>query len=177
MSTLSMMKKAPRTKARRIKVQQKLTVERVRDLLDYDPITGRFYWTASRGGRYAGTEAGSLKETGYHVIGIDDKEYRAGRLAWFHYYGKWPTGLIRYINQNRADNSISNLKDATPHEINCTRRQPFKRRLPRGVKKNGNRFHAEIAHHGKTIYLGSFMTPEAAHERWKQEATKLRATF
>jgi hypothetical protein len=172
-----MLKSTPRTKARRIKIQRELTVERLHELLDYDPLTGIFRWKRSGGGRLAGTRAGTMTEKGYTVIGIDDREYRAGRLAWFHYYGEWPRGLIRYIDRHRDNNSLANLKDSTPHEINCLRQQPLKRRLPRGVKKNGSRFHAEIAHHGKTIYLGSFRTPEEAHECWKQEARRLRADF
>jgi hypothetical protein len=168
-----MMKRTPRTKERRAKYQGPLTPERLREVLDYDPLTGLFRWKHTLGGRVAGTVAGTVNVGGYIVISIDDHEYRAGRLAWFWTHSTWPENFIRYLNKNRADNRIENLRDATKLEINSTR-FVRERSLPRGVRKRGNSYVAEIHHKNKTLVLGSFTTPEAAHERWKQEAALLR---
>lgn len=66
-----------------------LTVERVRQLLDYSPSTGEMFWKLYRNSKaVAGQLAGHKdKVTGYIVIGIDDKTYQAHRIAWLLHYG------------------------------------------------------------------------------------------
>src|SRR5258708_38186814 len=78
--------------------EEKLTQERLRELLDFDPATGVFVWAVNRnGGRgiVSGTRAGSVKPCGsnkrYRYIKIDDVDYLAKRLAWFWTHGRWPS--------------------------------------------------------------------------------------
>jgi len=70
-----------------------LTVERLREVLDYDPETGIFTWRfrqrASRGWntRYAHKEAGCVARYpngDYRIIRVDAISYGAARLAWPH---------------------------------------------------------------------------------------------
>ncbi len=93
-----------------------------RRLLNYDPETGYFYWKVSRGGRKAGTRAGSKNANGYLKIRIKGTDYRAHRLAWLFVTGDWPDHDIDHVNGNRLDNRFENLRDVT-HAVNHRNRK------------------------------------------------------
>lgn len=86
-----------------------LSAERLRELLNYDPITGAFSWRARRANVSAGGAAGCLKD-GYLVIRVDGVLHRAHRLAWLHVRGEWPADQLDHVNHRRADNRIDNLR-------------------------------------------------------------------
>ena len=91
-------------------LQLRLTAERLRQLLDYSPETGLFYWRVKRGSVAAGTEAGTWHGNGYRKIHIDGVPHLAHRLAWLYVHGEHPTGEIDHRNGNPADNRISKLR-------------------------------------------------------------------
>lgn len=95
--------------------QTPLTPERLRCLLSYDQGTGLFTWLIDRGnGACAGQRAGTVdRNSGYVLVQIDGRQYRAHRLAWLYVHGRWPRPLIDHIDRNRANNRISNLREAT----------------------------------------------------------------
>lgn len=87
----------------------------------------------------------------------------AHRLAWFYVHGVWPTNEIDHINRNKSDNRIENLRDVT-RTVN-QRNLPVWGIVPfRGVRTSKNRFQAQISINGRSKYLGSYKTAEAAHE-------------
>ena len=91
--------------------------ERLLEVLDFEPFTGFFRWKGRLGPRAAaGTIAGSDDGQGYVRIRVDGKGYRAHRLAWLAFYGKWPNGQIDHINHCRSDNRIENLREVTHSE-------------------------------------------------------------
>jgi hypothetical protein len=59
---------------------------------------------------------------------------------------------------------LKELKDACTEILSEAERR--KSGLPKGVKKNGNRFAAQIRRNGKMAYLGTFGTPEEAAEAY-----------
>jgi hypothetical protein len=100
--------------------KKNLTAERLRELVDYDPETGKFTWTRNRAYKaLGGTAAGYLNTNGYARITIDSVSHAAHRLAWLHVYGEWPKASIDHINRNRQDNRIANLREATQSEQNA----------------------------------------------------------
>lgn len=87
---------------------------RVRELLDYDPMSGRFTWRVDMGGTAkAGSEAGCINSAGYVLIKVDGQKYQASRLAWLHVHGRWPNACVDHIDGVRANNAIENLREAT----------------------------------------------------------------
>lgn len=99
------------------KFGETLTQERLKYFLNYDEGTGVFKWRFNRKGLFAGQVAGSIsKDSGYVCIRIDNRLYRAHRLAWLYVYGVWPDDCIDHINHNRQDNRICNLREATKQD-------------------------------------------------------------
>lgn len=70
-----------------------ITADRLKELLNYDPDTGKLVWLVNRRGRFAriGQEAGTKQDDAIYV-GLDGKIYSAHRLIWLYVHGNWPEG-------------------------------------------------------------------------------------
>lgn len=135
-----------------------LTVDRVRELLDYCPETGAFRWKVNRrGGCRAGEIAGVVHAKGYRFIKIDQGRYSAHRLAWLYMTGRWPAECVDHINRQRDDNRFSNLREASWSENRMNTNAA-------GVKfyARSGKWKAYIGSRGQQVYLGVFNTRDAA---------------
>lgn len=148
--------------------KNRLTAERLREVLVYDSLSGTFVWRIDRYQNIkAGRIAGNLNPVGYIGICIDYRLHLAHRLAWLYVYGIWPTNEIDHINGNRSDNRICNLREATAAQnrqnykkANATNKTGY---LGVRTKNNGRTFEANIQVKGRTKYIGAFSTADAAH--------------
>lgn len=155
-----------------------ITAEQLRELLVYDPETGRFTWRVALPGQKAGSPAGCLDSYGYVVIRINGANRKAHRLAWLHTYGTLPDGQVDHINRERADNRIANLRSATVQENQHNQsdaRRGNKAGLL-GVSPKRGKWRAQIKVDGKKLHIGTFDTPEAAHEAYLEAKRKLHPT-
>jgi HNH endonuclease/AP2 domain len=151
----------------------KVDSTRVKSLLTFDEQSGVFHWKVPRKGTRIDKKAGCVGSDGYWKIKIDGADYKAHRLAWLYLYGCWPTDQIDHINGIKTDNRISNLRLVTPNQ-NQQNRKPKKGGTGiKGVWRSKNRFIAQIAVNGKSIYLGSFKTKEEAGSAYAKAAKKL----
>ena len=107
-----------------------MNVDRLHDVLHYDPLTGVFRWRVARGSRAAGDVAGGISGAGYRQIGIDGRYYQASRLAWLYTTGEWPDGEIDHKNGVHDDNRWDNLRDVTHTENNQNQRRAPRLRGP-----------------------------------------------
>lgn len=161
------------------------TIEYLRQRLVYNPDTGILTWRRCEempknwNSRYAGTEAFSTTSFyGYKVGSIDGKLYRAHRIAFAIYYGRWPSDILDHINGNRADNMIANLREASRDQNqhnrkkNKTNTSGFK-----GVCRNKNGWVAFIRFEKKRHYLGYFSKPELAAKAYSDAARSLHGDF
>lgn len=85
-------------------------------LVHYDPETGIF--TNLKNGKKNGKKMGGIDVTGYHIVCVKRKKYRAHRLAFLYMEGAIPPDQVDHINGIRADNRWENLRHAT-HEENA----------------------------------------------------------
>ncbi len=132
------------------------------DHLDYDPLTGEFYWTQNRINR--GYRADRLNKTsGYRQISFNNKSYQAHRVAWFIHHQTQPTSLD-HINRIKSDNRISNLREVSlslnTHNVEDKRYTSSSGY--RGVFKHKNKWRAVISIEGSRKHLGLYPTPEEA---------------
>lgn len=124
-----------------------------------------------------GSLAGTLDADGYIIVGVDCRRYKAHRLAWLHYYGSEPVGLIDHIDGDVRNNRIANLREAddTVNAQNIRAAKPSNRSGVLGaasVFKNAGRYRARIRAGGKRINLGNYDTPEDAHKAYVEAKRK-----
>lgn len=150
-----------------------LTIERLRELIAYDPITG-VLTRIKRSGRHApGSRVGSLdrrKEKVYLRVRIDRKDYYGHQLAWFLATGVWPADEIDHKDGNGLNNAFQNLREAD-RLINNQNAVSAHRDGSSGllgvswVKAKG-KWRASITVNKKARYLGYFDDPQEAHQKY-----------
>jgi hypothetical protein len=139
-----------------------LTQQELMAALHYDPETGVFTRTFKNG---KSKQVGSINTKGYVCIPLGNVKYVAHRLAWLWVYGKFPDHQVDHINQNRQDNRIANLREAT-NKQNCENRSVQKNNTTgfAGVswKARNKKWVAQICHNRQMIHLGLFQKIEDA---------------
>jgi len=151
-------------------------IDRLRQLLDYDPETGIFRWKQFR--RWSAKEgdfAGYINKRGYHKISVDGVDYSAHRIAWKIFYNEEPSDIIDHVDRNKQNNKIENLRLAT-NQQNCMNVE-VKKNNTSGVKgvyfnKKQQKWVARIGFNYNKINLGSFEKIEDAARAYKNAEKK-----
>lgn len=155
---------------------QGLTAERAREVLVYEPSTGKLFWRNDvfKGPR-AGTLAGNIHPNGYWRVRIDGVTHLAHRVIWLHVHGSWPRHQIDHINGSRADNRIANLRDVDNRTNSENKRKPNSRNVTgfMGVVKHRKRFKAVIRVMDQGVHIGVFDDPMEAHHAYIQAKRSL----
>lgn len=162
---------------------ENLSCDQLRELLDYDPETGKLYWKVRdirwfKSGdysdmdrwntRYSGEEAlATVDKDGYLYGSIMKVKVKAHRVIWCIMTGKWPSGVIDHINHRCNDNRWSNLRDTSIKDNGRNRGATQSESGVAGVsryRKDNNRWQVRISDGKKTIWLGIYDTLEEAIE-------------
>jgi hypothetical protein len=146
--------------------KQYLTVERLREVLDYDPETGVFTWKTKNAMRIAIGDVAGHSTYGRKKVCVFSKVYHQSRLAWFYVFGEWPRYFIDHIDGDPLNNAFSNLRDV-PQSINLQNQKRCRSSSKTGflgVETHRTKFHARICVNGRRISLGTFKTAEEAHQ-------------
>ena len=107
-------------------MKNELTQKRLKELLDYNPDTGKFIrLTKPNGNVNAGEVAGTLGSNGYIVISVDDEDYKAHRLAFLFMEGRFPECYTDHKNHIKWDNRWINLRKVTQSD-NCKNSSMYK---------------------------------------------------
>lgn len=151
---------------------------RLRELLDYDPLSGGLVRKAkSNRTDLAGQPAGT-KAPGYIRVHIGGKYYAAHRLIWVWMTGDDPGDLkVDHIDCDRHNNRWDNLRLASITQLRSECRFRSRLGLPRGVKFSKGRFGARIVVDKVDHWLGTFDTPEEAHQAYLAAAADLQQPF
>jgi len=145
-------------------MSEHITIDEVREWLDYDPATGALTWKKLRSGINR-NHAGGYDGRGYGRIMFKRRRYMVTHVIWAWVYGVWPDQLIDHVNRDPHDNRIMNLRKAT-HQQNQINKNAFNRTGFKGVyKMNRNLakpFYAIARVNGRNMNLGCFATVEEA---------------
>jgi hypothetical protein len=167
-----------------------LTADQLRSLLNYDPKTGVFTWRRREqqghyartwNTRYAGTIAGTpTVPRGYLQIMVNGRLYLAHRLAYLWMHGVWPVDEVDHRDTDPANNRWSNLRAATSSQGKMnTRIRSDNTTGHKGVwfEKRRNHWIAEIHADGKKRQIGSYSTIEEARAAREAAARQLHGRF
>lgn len=153
-----------------------MTAEEARAMLIYDPNSGSLIWKVTKGGRRAGTIAGTAQSAGYRYV----SGYLSHRLIWLIVYGEWPAADIDHINGMRDDNRLENLRSVS-RQINSENQRSCHKRSKSGVlgvvpsNRSPRRWQAQIRAGGRNRSLGNYETLEEAHAAYVTAKRKLHA--
>ena len=154
------------------------TPETLRQLLRYEPETGKLFWrcrpmemfaSTSRAkawnGQWADKEAfTSLNSHGYKQGKIWGRKLKGHRVAWAVCLGEWPSLPIDHINGDRSDNRVANMRLATTVENGQNTKRPRTNTSGQvGVSFNraARKWRAYIGQ-GAGSYIGQFESFEEA---------------
>ena len=156
-----------------------LTAQQLRERLDYAPDTGQFTRRHNVKGYFAGTVAGTTNAQGCRAIHIKGFDYKAHRLAWLHYYGKWPREEIDHEDGDPLNNRIDNLREATSTQNKRNRhvaRSDSKTGV-RGVREQNGKFYGRYRLNGSNRYVGGHATIAEAEAALKAAREKAYGEF
>ena len=167
-----------------MKKVEELTQEDIRELITYDPISGKAFWNkrdvkwfreSGTGGslgnsirwnnKNAGKEIINKNAGGYIYPCILRVHFLLHRVIYLYMTGEWPL-FIDHINGIRDDNRWCNLRNVTKQE-NCKNRALHSKNLSgyHGVNKykGNNKWQVKINdHNGENRFLGSYESLEEA---------------
>lgn len=157
-----------------------ITQNRLKKLLHYDSWTGIFTWTSEASPKVRHQIAGAKTKRGYVNIDVDNKQYKAHRLAWLYVHGYFPKEFIDHINQDKSDNRISNLRECTNQQNKYN--QGLTSRNTSGFKgvsfhKASGKWRAQINHDNATKYLGIYETAEEANMAYEKASKEIHGEF
>ena len=155
-----------------------ITQERLKELLQYDPQTGHFYWRVRTTNRiHVGDLAGTFrdpKRDGYRRIKVEGRLYYAHRLAWLYVHGEWPKGEIDHKGLDPERNHMQNLRPATrSQQVANSRKRAMSKNPFKGVDFHKGRkkpWHARLTKDYRCMCLGYYATAEEAHEAYFRAA-------
>lgn len=155
-----------------------LTLQHLRELLGYNPDTGDFIWLRAPWNhpRLAGQVAGG-RSTGYVMIKIDGRKYKAHRLAWLYLTGAWPCMPVDHRDGDPFNNRWSNLREATQAQNAANAARRAGRGLPKGVRRNGRGYTARIRFEKRLINIGTYPTVDEAAAAYLETAVRLYGEF
>ena len=146
----------------------KPTLNRVKELFDYDPNTGilvRKITTSSNA--LAGSVVGWKNDEGYLSVRVDRTPWKVHQIAWLYVHEVWPSGVIDHINRDKTDNRIDNLRDTTVqvNNLNKGTRKDSKTGVPNVTwRERDRRFYVACKRNGKQNYGGCFKSLEEAQK-------------
>jgi hypothetical protein len=133
-----------------------LTQEYVQEVFKYKD--GELFWKIQKGYMKPGYKAGCSDSEGYKVLQLNQKAYKLHRIIFLYHHGYLPDE-IDHIDNNKSNNLIENLREAT--RSNNAKNIKLRKNNTSGVKnvvwnKERNKWEVALLVDGKRKYFGWF---------------------
>lgn len=158
-----------------------ITLQRLKELVHYEPMTGVFTRIAlvPKSKAKLGPIQGYAKKEGHLKACIDGHEYYLARLAYFYMTGVWGD-IIDHIDGNPQNNKWSNLRNTSKlgnvHNQVKAHHHNKSGLLGAHWRADKGKYESSITTCGKKTRLGYFATAEEAHEAYKEAKRVLHTT-
>ena len=171
-----------------------LTPETLHRLLAYDSSTGHLFWrerpiemfavphvSIAWNAQWTGKRAlKGVTEDGYLHGRIFDRYYLAHRVAWAMSTGYWPENDIDHRNLDKADNRLTNLREATRSQNQQNKAKTCRNKS--GVKgvyfiPRLDKWGAKIGKDGKVVFLGCFREKTDAADAYARASAEMHREF
>lgn len=173
--------------------------EVLRQLLRYEPETGKLFWlarspkwfpsghrtqdgnAANWNSKYAGREAFTADNGhGYLQGRVFAKSLLAHRVIWAMSTGAWPLAEIDHADNDPKNNRLSNLREATRAENEANK--PIAARNKSGLRgvcfdPIRQKWVAQIGVNRRTIPLGRFSSADEAAAAYAKASAELHGEF
>jgi len=151
----------------------------LQEVMDYNPVSGIMTWKVNMSPcARVGDEVGCVDKTGYIRTKLNGYMYSVHRLVWLFVTGSWPENQIDHINGIRDANWWGNLRDVTNGQNKMNSKVGRNNSMGlKGVAKSRDRFKSSITHDGAKYSLGTYTTPEEAHNAYCNKADELFGQF
>lgn len=154
---------------------------RVRELFDYDPLSGVLSWRVSTNNRVgAGDKVGCRNAAGHWVGHIDGSVYVLHRIIWLWMTGEEPADEVDHKNGASGDNRWENLRVASSTQNSGNMRLSKRNKSGwKGITRavGCDRWHVKITKDGQQYYLGLFKELEDAKAAYRDKAHELFGEF
>ena len=148
-------------------------------LLRYDPATGILTWAVPMRDRRGQTlgERADTSNGDYRGIEICGLRFLAHRVIWFFVTGRWPSDMIDHADGDGHNNRWTNLRDASNEQNQGNRRAQTSGLKGIYLDRRRGKWRANITDSGRSVKLGSFDCPAAAHFTYLVAADKKFGPF
>ena len=167
--------------AKRKLYSNKILVNRIFELFDYDHESGLLVWSQDykRSGKAGQPVKGGISNK-YLAVYVDQNREYIHRIVWVLNNGEFPEMDIDHINGNKMDNRIENLRLCTRSQ-NMSNRGKNKNNSSgfKGVSfcKQTGRWVAQITVDRKNKKIGRFDTKEEAADAYSKMAKEIFGEF
>ena len=162
-------------------MREKINPEILKEYFTYDQNTGKLYWRVFRNSQaMKNQEAGGVGTGGYRRVKIMGRLYPNSHIVFALCYGRYPDKFLDHVDQDKLNNRIDNLREATRPENGFNRGKNKNNSSGfKGVNyhKKDKLFVARIGVENNRVRLGAYSTSEEAALAYNFAAVHFHGEF
>lgn len=163
--------------------RKEVTIEMLREMIDYNPGTGDMVWKEregrARGRAWTGNNIGTQRGK-YRYVGIFGNKIGTHRIAFALANGRWPYPICDHVNGDPSDNRAHNLREATAlQSAHNIRGHKGSASGVKGVawQSQNRRWTTRVSYNRRSYSFGCYATVEEAAQAVRAGRQRLHGEF